>query len=59
MPTKNNEMSIYLDTPDGHCIGILFDFVDGKEPSINKEDMDKQYDWLLHWKNLCEMKRNI
>ena len=48
VPTKNNEMSIYLDTPDGLCVGILFDFVDGKEPNrkIEIENIGLQIGWL-------------
>jgi Ser/Thr protein kinase RdoA (MazF antagonist) len=48
VPTKNDEMSVYLDTPEGHCVGILFDFVEGKEPDrkIEIENIGLQIGWL-------------
>lgn len=48
VPTKNDKMSVYLDTPEGRCVGILFDFVEGKEPDrkIEIENIGLQIGWL-------------
>jgi Ser/Thr protein kinase RdoA (MazF antagonist) len=37
VPTINGEMNVLMDSPDGICIGILFNYIDGMEPDDRKE----------------------
>ncbi len=37
VPTYTGEMSIMLDTPEGRCVGILYDYVLGVEPVIETD----------------------
>ena len=38
IPTKQNELYSKLEMPEGNRVGILFEYIDGKEPEI-KEDI--------------------
>jgi len=34
IPAKNGELYIKIDLPEGECIGILYDFIEGSEPDL-------------------------